>query len=156
MPIGGSRTRKTAGRTKFEADLKYLVDFVDGRFARESAVTYKLRMAKRPKTSFDNFVDEQMRSSSFANTYVNARAEIDAVDRIVRVIDKVRRNHNMTKAALARAAGMRPEILRRLFTATDPNPTLETIVRVMAVLGQTLTVVPLPRARSVRRPLYRT
>jgi hypothetical protein len=38
-------------------------------------------VTKRPKASFDNFVDEQMRSPSFANAYVNARAKIDAVDR---------------------------------------------------------------------------
>ena len=36
---------------------------------------------KRPKTGFDSFVDEQMRSPSFANAYVSARTKIDAVDR---------------------------------------------------------------------------
>ncbi|WXB20221.1 helix-turn-helix transcriptional regulator [Pendulispora albinea] len=54
----------------------------------------------------------------------------------------------MSKAELARAAGVRPEIIRRLFTAEEPNPTLETVVRVIAAVGCTLRVVRAPRARA--------
>src|SRR5258708_373062 len=104
-------------------------------------------MAKRPsKTGFDRFVDEQMRSPSFARAYAEARAEIDAVDRVVREIDEARQQCGMTKAELAHAAGMQPEVVRRLFTAKKPNPTLETLVRLMVAVGRTLAVVPLPRA----------
>jgi DNA-binding phage protein len=110
-------------------------------------------MARRAsKTGFDKFVDEQMRSPSFAREYAAARAEVDAVDQIVRAIDVARERLGMTKAQLARAAGMRPEIVRRLFSAEEPNPTLETIVVLMAAVGRTLAVVPFKAPRAGKHP----
>jgi DNA-binding phage protein len=104
------------------------------------------------KTGFDKFVDAQMRSPSFAREYAAARAEVDAVDQIVRAIDVARLRLGMTKAQLARAAGMRPEIVRRLFSAEEPNPTLETIVVLMAAVGRALAVVPFKAPRASKRP----
>lgn len=111
------------------------------------------RTPKKPTaTGFDTFFAEQMRSPSFARAYASARAEVATVDTIVRAIDAAREARGMTKAELARAAGMAPEMLRRLFTAEEPNPTIETVVRVLAAVGSTLAVVPLtavtPRMRS--------
>ena len=120
--------------------------------ARPGRVTYKSRMARRAtKTGFDRFVDEQMRSPSFAKAYEEARAEVDAVDRIVREIDRARRQLGMTKAELGRAAGIRPELVRRLFTSEEPNPTLETVMRVMQPVGLKLVVAPFTARRSRTR-----
>ena len=80
-------------------------------------VTYKLHM---PKTGFDKFFATQMRKPSFAKKYASARAQVDAVDRIV----------------------------RRLFTAKAPNPTLSTILKVAAALGYKMQLVPAKPSRK--------
>jgi ribosome-binding protein aMBF1 (putative translation factor) len=104
-------------------------------------------MARPRKTGFDKFFDEQMASPSFAKEYGEARAEIDAIDRIVRALDLARDKSGMSKADLARAISAKPEIVRRLFTTSTPNPTLSTVVRLARALGYDLTLVPATRAR---------
>lgn len=112
-------------------------------------MTYKLHVTdhqmprRTSKTGFDKYFEKQMRSPSSARAYTEARAEVDLIDRIMRDIlqgiDDARQERGMSKAELARAAGMREEIVRRLFTAREtPNPTLETIVRMMVAVGRTL------------------
>ena len=39
-------------------------------------------MLKRAKSGFDKFFDEQMKSPTFAKNYAEARAEVDAIDRL--------------------------------------------------------------------------
>jgi DNA-binding phage protein len=104
-------------------------------------------MARPRKTSFDKFFDEQMASPSFAREYGDARAEIDAIDRIVRALDVARDKSGMSKADLARAISAKPEIVRRLFTTSTPNPTLSTVIRLARALGYDLALVPAARAR---------
>ena len=109
-------------------------------FAHMADVTYKLRM--RGKTGFDKFFDEQMRSPGFKKGYAKARAEVDAVDRIVRELDLARVELGVSKADLARLISAKPEIVRRLFTAKKSNPTLLTVVKLASALGFTVTLVP--------------
>ncbi len=102
-------------------------------------------MPRTRKTGFDKFLDEQMARPSFAKDYQQARAEIDAIDQIVRALDEAREQLGMSKADLARAISAKPEIVRRLFTAEAPNPTLSTVVKVAAALGYKLALVPSPK-----------
>jgi len=81
------------------------------------------------KTRLDKFFDEQMKSPSFAKDYAEARAEVDAIDAMVRALDAAREKSGRTKADLAAAIDARPEVVRRLFTQKNPNPTLSTLVR---------------------------
>jgi ribosome-binding protein aMBF1 (putative translation factor) len=104
-------------------------------------------MARPRKTGFDKFFDEQVASPSFAKEYGEARAEIDAIDRIVRTLDLARDKSGMSKADLARAISAKPEIVRRLFTTSTPNPTLSTVIRLARALGYDLALVPAARAR---------
>jgi DNA-binding phage protein len=99
-------------------------------------------MPRRTKTGFDKFFDEQMTSPSFAKSYADSRAQVDAVDDLVRRLDETRLDLGMTKAELARAIAARPEIVRRLFTTKNPNPTLETVIRLAHALGYSLQLVP--------------
>ena len=62
-----------------------------------------------------------MRDAKFARRYAKARAEIDAVDRIVRALDEARIALGMSKADLARLISAKPEIVRRLFTSKGAN-----------------------------------
>ncbi|HEY2518401.1 MAG TPA: helix-turn-helix transcriptional regulator [Polyangiaceae bacterium] len=101
------------------------------------------------RTGFDKFFDEQMNSSEFARAYDDARAEIDTIDRFMRELDALREEQKLSKAALARAAGMKPDMVRRLFTAEHPNPTLDTVVRLMTALNRTFApLVPLEPRRA--------
>jgi len=104
-------------------------------------------MARPRKTGFDTFFHEQMASPSFAKEYGEGRAEIDAIDRIVRALDLARDESGMSKADLARAISAKPEIVRRLFTTSRPNPTLSTVIRLARALGYDLTLVPATRTR---------
>lgn len=92
-------------------------------------------MARRPKTAFDGYLAAQMKSPEFKGHYERARREIDSVDAVVRALDVRREEAGITKAELAKLVGMKPEVIRRLFTATAPNPTLDTVVRLAVALG---------------------
>jgi len=92
------------------------------------------------KTGFDKFFDAQMKKPSFARGYKRARAEIGAVDQLVRALDEARIKTGMSKAALARLISAKPEIVRRLFTSKG-NPTLETVTKIAAALGYRLELV---------------
>ena len=98
-------------------------------------------MPRRTKTGFDKVFDEQVKSSSFAKSYTEARAEVDAIDKMVRALDAAREKSGLTKADLAAAIEARPEVVRRLFTTRNPNPTLSTLIRLAAALGYRVELV---------------
>jgi ribosome-binding protein aMBF1 (putative translation factor) len=111
-------------------------------------------MPRRTKSGFDKFFDEQMKSPSVAKRYTEARAEVDAIDKIVRALDAAREKGGLTKADLAAAIETRPEVVRRLFTTRKPNPTLSTLIRLAAALGYRVELVrdagPRPTGRRSR------
>ncbi|MBK6691780.1 MAG: helix-turn-helix transcriptional regulator [Myxococcales bacterium] len=92
-----------------------------------------------------------MTSASFAKSYAAARAEIDAIDEMVRALDAAREKAGLTKAQLAAAIDTRPEVIRRLFTTKSPNPTLSTILRVAAAVGCRIELAHDTRVRKPRR-----
>ncbi len=110
-------------------------------------------MMPRPKkrTGLDKFFDEQMKSPSFAKSYAEARAEVDAIDEMVRALDAAREKSGLTKADLAAAIDARPEVVRRLFTQKNPNPTLSTLIRLAAALGYRVELVRDAKARRAAR-----
>ena len=77
----------------------------------------------RKKTGFDRYFASRMKDPAFASAYAKARATIDSIDALVRALDDARLLLGVSKAELARQIEARPEIVRRLFTAADPNPT---------------------------------
>lgn len=108
-------------------------------------------MDARKKTGFDKFLDEQLESASFAKSYEEARAEVDAIDEILRSLDAAREKAGFTKAELAALTEARPEVVRRLFTTKDPNPTLSTLVRLASALGYRVALVRETGRRTARR-----
>lgn len=104
-------------------------------------------MVHQRKTGFDKFFDEQMEDPRFARGYAQARAEIDAIDQIIRALDEARIETGLSKAELARLISARPEIVRRLFTSESANPTLGTIVKLASALGFRLELVPVRKTR---------
>lgn len=74
---------------------------------------------------------------------------IASIDDVINGLDERRRDAGLSKAALARRAGMPDAAVRRLFTASDTNPTLRTAAMLAAALGLRLTVEPLARVERV-------
>jgi len=102
------------------------------------------------KTRFDTYVQDRLKEPKIAAHHRKVAAKIDAIDKLVQVLDSVRVANGTSKAALARRIGAKPEILRRLFTARSPNPTLSTVIAVMNALGFHLTLVPNRKPTSRR------
>jgi transcriptional regulator with XRE-family HTH domain len=118
---------------------------------------YVTQMARQRKmTGFDQYVQTQMRKPGFAKTFREAKAEIEAVDGLLRRLDEARLKARLSKAELARRADVPQESVRRLFTAKRSNPTLQTIVRLARVLGLRLELTAAakrsrgPSKKSVR------
>jgi ribosome-binding protein aMBF1 (putative translation factor) len=108
-------------------------------------------MARNTKAGIDKFFDDQMKSPSFTKSHSEARTEIDAVDRMVRALDAARGQSGLSKADLAAAIAVRPEVVRRLFTTKKPNPTLSTLIRLAGALGLRVELVRDVRPRSSGR-----
>ena len=94
------------------------------------------------RTAFDRYVDKELKKPGVQAAYDEARAEIDAVDRLVRALDAARVEAGVSKADLARLISAKPEIVRRLFTSRGSNPTLATVAKLAAALGWRLELVP--------------
>ena len=107
------------------------------------------------KTAFDRYVDQELKKPGTRAAYDRARAEIDAVDRLVRALDAARIEAGVSKAELARSISAKPEIVRRLFTSPGSNPTLTTVAKLAAALGCRLELVP-ARPKSSKPAAART
>jgi DNA-binding phage protein len=94
------------------------------------------------KTAFDRYVDEQKKSPTFAAEYERVGAEILAVDDLIRLIDAERVDLGMSKADLARKVSTTPAAMRRLLTSGGANPTITTVLDVLAAVGMRLTLSP--------------
>src|SRR5512133_3345882 len=99
-------------------------------------------MPPRPKTAFDRYIASRMKDPRFAADYRAERAEIDATDKLLRALDGARESGRVTKAELARRIDVKPEMIRRLFTAPKGNPTMETVLKIASALGYHLELAP--------------
>ena len=95
-------------------------------------------MERRVKTEFDRDFDGWRQDPQFAEGYALERSRIDAIDRIVRALDAARQQRGMSKADVARAAGLPAQSVRRFFTQSPQNPTLSVTVAIAAAVGQPL------------------
>lgn len=110
-------------------------------------------MSQRPKTAFDRYVAKRMKEPHFAAEYRAERAEIDATDKLLRALDMARESGGLSKAELARRVDVKPEMIRRLFTAPKGNPTMETVLKVASALGYHLELARNSgRRRAAPRP----
>lgn len=98
-------------------------------------------MRTRTRTGFDRYFDDRMKDPAFAAEYGQARAEIDAVDTLIRALDQARERSGLSKAALAGRIDAKPEIVRRLLTDTGGNPTMTTVLKLASALDCRLELV---------------
>ena len=102
------------------------------------------------KTGFDRFLEEKLEDPSFRKDYDAARAEIAATDTLIRALEGARAGQGLTKAELARRISVKPEIVRRLLTNLDGNPTIGTVLKLVTALDFHIELVP-NRARKAPR-----
>ena len=95
-----------------------------------------------PRTGAERYLARRFDDLEYRKEYEAARDRIARVDAVVRVLDERRAAMGLTKAELARRAGMKPEALRRLFSVERPNPTLSTLVALAGALD--LEIRPTP------------
>jgi DNA-binding phage protein len=79
-------------------------------------------------------------SSEYREALEAARLRITAVDSVVRALDERRKVLGLSKAELARQAGMRPEVVRRLLGAGPANPTLATVISLASAMSLDVTI----------------
>src|SRR5438067_6386278 len=107
------------------------------------------------KTGAEKYFDKQMRDPEFAAEYRAARAEIDAVDNVLRAIDGARAELGMSKRTLAARGRKSPAAVRKLFTVENPNPSFGTVAVLAKEVGYQLKLVKIkavPKSSKHKRP----
>jgi DNA-binding phage protein len=103
----------------------------------------------RPTGAEHYFEARAAKSPEYRQTLDAAREHIAAVDRVVRALDERRRDLGLTKAELARQAGMRPEVVRRMLGSGSANPTLSTVISLASAMSMDITIsAPADRKQS--------
>jgi len=110
---------------------------------RNVHVTATLIAMAKPRTGAERYLARRLGDPDYRQAYEEARERIDQIDSVIRALDDRREELDLTKAELARRAGVKPEAIRRLFSAEKPNPTLTTLVALAGALD--LEIQPIPR-----------
>jgi DNA-binding phage protein len=101
-----------------------------------------------PRTGAERYFAERRQEPGYDDAYQRARRRIAAIDAVIGALETRRQDLGLTKADLARLAGMKPESVRRLLSSERPNPTLGTLVALSDALDIELT----PSARPTATP----
>jgi ribosome-binding protein aMBF1 (putative translation factor) len=103
----------------------------------------------RPTGAERYFEERAANSREYRQALDVARARIAAVDSVVRALDERRKDLGLSKAELARQAGMRPEVVRRILGAGPANPTLSTVISLARAMSMDITIsVPTDHRQS--------
>jgi DNA-binding phage protein len=102
------------------------------------------------RTGAERYFDARAaQSPEYREALDTARVRIAAVDAVVRALDERRRDLGLSKAELARQAGMRPEVVRRILGAGPANPTLSTVISLASAMSMDVTISgPAPCTQS--------
>jgi DNA-binding phage protein len=106
------------------------------------------------RTAFDDFFDEQISDPARAEAYVEARAEIDTVDKFQRAVEALRARRRLTKAKLATMSKLPAQSVRKVLTDKKANPGLATVLGMLKGMGYAFEIVPL-KPRAAARPAAR-
>lgn len=82
----------------------------------------------REATAAERYLQAKLNDAEYAAEYEAASRRIHQIDVLVRKLDERRSDLELSKAELARRSGLRAEVVRRLFSTGNPNPTLSTLV----------------------------
>lgn len=93
------------------------------------------------ETGAERYFAGRMQDPEYAAAYDEAKERVAFIDGLMTEIDEQRRVHHLSKAELARRAGLRPEAVRRLFSASSVNPTIATIYALAKAVDADLRLV---------------
>lgn len=110
---------------------------------RNVNVTASLDVMAEPRTGAERYLAQRLDDPEYRQAYAEASERIHQIDSVIRTFDTRRKELHLTKAELARRAGVKPEAIRRLLSAERPNPTLMTLVALAGALD--LEILPTPR-----------
>jgi|GEM_PF-1017470 len=117
---------------------------------RNVDVTATLTSMVKPQTGAERYLARRLEDPEYRQAYEEGRERIDQIDSVIRALDARREELHLTKAELARRAGVKPEAIRRLFSAEKPNPTLTTLVALAGALDLEILPTPRPSAPATR------
>lgn len=117
---------------------------------RNADVTVTLGGMAAPQTGAERYFARRLKDPEYRKAYEEARERIEQIDSVIRAFDARREELHLTKAELARRAGVKPEAIRRLFSAEKPNPTLTTLVALAGALDLEIRPTPRPSASTTR------
>lgn len=100
------------------------------------------------RTGAERYFKRRLATPEYRDAYERAAERIAQIDAVIRALDDRRSELDLSKAELARRAGVKPESIRRLLSAEHPNPTLSTLVALTEALD--LELRPEPRERTAR------
>lgn len=104
---------------------------------------------------WDDLADD-LQDPEFLREFVTESVRIATIDAVINALDEARVAAGLSKADLARAIGVEPATVRRLFSTGAANPTLGTLAEVAAAVGLRISVEPLPAAEreAITTPLH--
>jgi DNA-binding phage protein len=100
------------------------------------------------RTGAERYLARRLEDPDYQRAFESSSERIAMTDAVIDAFNNRREELNLTKAELARRAGVKPEVIRRLFSAERPNPTLATLVALAGAMD--LEFRPRPRRRLPR------
>ncbi len=99
-------------------------------------------------TRFEQRLHKWLQNDEFADGY----REMDAELELMQAIDTIRKQQHMSQEQLAHIMGKKREAITRLFSTEDINPTLNTLVELLAALNVTADIT-LRRSQEGEGPI---
>lgn len=104
-------------------------------------------MSQKP-TGAERYFARRLEDAEYRTAHEEAATKIARVDFVMQTLEQRRNELRLSKAEIARRAGMKPDAVRRLFSAENPNPTLATLVAVAHALDLEIIPTPVPAINS--------
>ena len=109
-------------------------------------------MAQQKPSRFGQIRERRMESPAFRERYDRAHRVIALTQELLETIDRQRQAAGLSKAELARRAGIEPAAVRRLLGSGSSNPTLRTVLELLDALGIDIQL----RAKRPSKPVGST
>lgn len=99
--------------------------------------------------AFERYLAEQLTHPAVRAAYDRAGAKLEGVGEVMRTLDLLREQLDLSKAEVARRMDRKPEAISRLLRSSGRvNPTLETLVDLVTALDLQLEIRITRRARG--------
>lgn len=85
-------------------------------------------------TGAEEYFARRMEHVDYRAAYLAAKRRIEHLDGLIRAFDRRRSELGWSKSELARRAGLKGEIVRKLFASERPNPSRHTLASLAAAL----------------------